>query len=327
MPLGERESFEDGRDRAPSQDSITSMALGRANYEAISRWAAAHQSRDDGRDDRRDRARSRDFMALARANYSAIVSGLKPPRLLRHRDAAPNSRYGAPAETETNLLQEQPRDRRVWGVATIQVATIQARPSPTANERPRSVLLAANGGSSMVEAAPDSSHGASEETAPTTHSFPGQPRADDRPVRGVVTIQARDSSPTASERPRSVLLVANAGSLMVDELRQPHTRLLELPLEHVAAQAVPGRDNMFHIGVSPPGTAQSASAIGSEGFVVVLRDRRLRDQWLQALESVGARVDAAGWNPAADAAAKTSMKPPGGRVFLDCGRPPVRWLR
>ena len=76
----------------------------------------------------------------------------------------------------------------------------------------------------MVEAAPtDSSHGAPEETA-TTHSFPGQPRADDRPVRGVVTIQARDSSPMASERPRSVLLVANAGSLIVDELRPPHTR-------------------------------------------------------------------------------------------------------
>ena len=310
--MGERKSSEDGRHRAPLQDSITSMALERANYEAIGRSAAAHQSRDDGRDDRRDRARTRDFMALARANYDAI--------LLRHRDAAPNSRHRAPAETETNLLQEQPRadDRRVWGVATIQVANIQARPSPT------------NEGSLMVEAAPtDSSHGAPEETA-TTHSFPGQPRADDRPVRGVVTIQARDSSPMASERPRSVLLVANAGSLIVDELRPPHTRLLDLPIEHVAAQAVPGRDNMFHIGVTRPGAAQSGpSTIGTEGFVVVLRDGRLRDQWLQALESVGARVDAAGWNPAADTAAKTSMKPPGGRGdgFLDGGRPPVRWLR
>jgi hypothetical protein len=261
MPLGEHESFEDGRDRAPSQDSITSMALARANYEAMSRAAEAHQSRDDGRDDRRDR-RSRDFTALARANYGAIVSGLAPPRLLRYRDAAPNSRHVTPSETVT-----------------------------------------------------------------LPHSFQEQPRADDRPVRGVVTIQA---TPTAGERPRSVFLIAKEGSLMVDELCQPHTRLLELPLEHVAAQAVPSRDNMFHIGVSPPGAAQCGpSAIGSEGFVVVLRDSRLRDQWLQALESAGARVDTTGWNPAADTAAETSKKPPGGRGdgFLDGARPSVRWLR
>ena len=265
MPLGEYESFDDGRDRAPSQDSVTSMALARANTEAMSRSAAAHQGRDDGRDDRRDRARSRDFIAVARANYGAIVSGLAPPRLVRHRDAAPNSRHGAPAETAT-----------------------------------------------------------------LPHSFQEQPRADDRPVRGVVTIQAHASTPTASERPRSVFLVANEGSLMVDELCQPHTRLLELPLQHVAAQAVPSRDNMFHIGVSRPEAAQCGpSAIGSEGFVVVLRDSRLRDQWLQALQCVGARVDTTGWNPAADTAAETSKKPPGGRGdgFLDGARPSVRWLR
>jgi hypothetical protein len=105
----------------------------------------------------------------------------------------------------------------------------------------------------------NSRHGATAETAKTAllppPAIPEHAEVDGRPVRGVVTLQARPS-PMANERPRSALLITSKGSLMVEELRQPYTRLLELPLQHVAAQAVPGHDTMFHIAACPPGTEQ-----------------------------------------------------------------------
>ena len=124
----------------------------------------------------------------------------------------------------------------------------------------------------------------------------------------------------ASERPRSALLIVSKGSLMVEELCKPYTRLLEMPLQHVAAQALPGRENMFHIAACPPGAQQrDPSTVGTEGIVVVLRDCSLRDRWLDALEAAGTRVDATGWHPTAGTAPACfshNFEPP----------PPVRWL-
>jgi hypothetical protein len=145
--------------------------------------------------------------------------------------------------------------------------------------------------SRVDEALNNSRHSATAETAETAllppPAIPEHAEVDGRPVRGVVALQAHPS-PRANERPRSALLIASKGSLMVEELRQPYTRLLELPLQHVATQAVPGRDTMFHIAACPPGTEQrDLSTIGTEGIVVVLRDCSLRDRWLEALEAAG----------------------------------------
>jgi hypothetical protein len=177
------------------------------------------------------------------------------------------------------------------------------------------------------EAFNNSWHSATAESANPALPPPALPehaKVDDRPVRGVVTLQARPS-PMANERPRSALLIVTKGSLMVEELCQPYTRLLELPLEHVAAQAVPGRETMFHIAACPPGAEQrDPSTVGTEGIIVVLRDCSLRDRWLQALEAAGTRVDATGWHPAAGTAEKTRTPPACfGHGFEP---PPVRWL-
>ena len=177
------------------------------------------------------------------------------------------------------------------------------------------------------EASNNNRHSATAETANPALPPPAlseNAKVDDRPVRGVVTLQARPS-PMANERPRSALLIVSKGSLMVEELCQPYSRLLELPLQHVAAQAVPGRENMFHIAACPPGAEQRDSrTVGTEGIVVVLRNSSLRDRWLQALEAAGMRVDATGWHPAAGSAEKTRTPP----VFFGHSfePPPVRWL-
>jgi hypothetical protein len=97
--------------------------------------------------------------------------------------------------------------------------------------------------------------------------------------------------------------------LIIEELRQPYTLLLELPLQHVAAQAVSRHDNKFHIAVKIPGGEQrdATSTISSSGIVVGLRDCSLRDQWLQALVAAGVKVP--GWQPAVDT---TATRPPFG---------------
>ena len=221
-------------------------------------------------DNGHDRARSRDFIRLARSNYDAIVRG---PAV---------SRVGAKEEHSSAATR-------------------------------------------IDEALNNSRHSATAETAKPALSPPALPehaKVDDRPVRGVVTLQARPS-PMANERPRSALLIVSRGSLMVEELCQPYTRLLELPLQHVAAQAVPGRETMFHIVACPPGAEQrDPSIVGTEGIVVVLRDSSLRDRWLQALEAASS-VDATGWHPAAGTAEKTRTPP---ACFGHGFEPPVRWL-
>jgi hypothetical protein len=224
-------------------------------------------------DNGHDRTRSRDIVRLARSNYGAIVRG---PVVVLHGGA--NAEHSSAA----TRVDEAPSNSRQS--ATAETAKI-ALPPP---------------------------------------ALPEHAKVDDCPVRGVVNLQARPS-PMANERPRSALLIVSKGSLTVEELCQPYTRLLELPLQHVAAQALPGRETMFHIATCPPGDEQrDPSTVGTEGIVVVLRDCSLRDRWLQALVDAGTRVDATGWHPAAGTSEKTRTPP---ACFGHGFEPPlVRWL-
>ena len=104
-----------------------------------------------------------------------------------------------------------------------------------------------------------------------------------------------------------MLLVVSRGTLLVQTLQKPYRQLLELPLGDVAARVVPGHANMFR--VTTIGSNPDAAA------VVVLSDCSLRDRWLQALVTAGARVDLAGSCLTASTG-KTS--------YPDA---PVRWLR
>ena len=102
--------------------------------------------------------------------------------------------------------------------------------------------------------------------------------------------------------------------MALQTLQKPYEKLLEMPLDKVAAKVVPGRQDTFW--VTNVGFEDSDSDIGAVGIFVVLRDRSLRDQWLEALATAGAHVDVAGACLAASAGA-ASYHPDA----------PVRWLR
>jgi hypothetical protein len=153
-----------------------------------------------------------------------------------------------------------------------------------------------------------------KQSEPAKTKPPEQPRmadlcaespSDGRPVRGVATIQAHLSRTAEA---KSVLLVVSRGTLLVQTLQKPYRQLMELPLGDVAAKVVPGHENMFLVTIigSHPDAA---------GLVVVLRDRSLRDRWLQALATAGGHVDVAGSCLTASA---------GETSYPDA---PVRWLR
>ena len=146
-----------------------------------------------------------------------------------------------------------------------------------------------------------------------------EPQVDTRPVRGVATLQTCPSV-TGRGKPMRVLLVASRDTFLVQTLERPHRHLLQTPLRQLVAQAVPDHDNMFRIWI------YGLRDAGDEGIVVVLRDCLLRDQWLQALVTAGARVDVAGWHPEAGT---TLTMPPEclSRGFCLGVPPPVRWLR
>ena len=61
-------------------------------------------------------------------------------------------------------------------------------------------------------------------------SPPVLPLVDARPVRGVVTLQARPLL-RSTDRPMSVLLVVNRSTLVVQTLQKPYRDLLELQLQ------------------------------------------------------------------------------------------------
>jgi hypothetical protein len=146
------------------------------------------------------------------------------------------------------------------------------------------------------------------------------PLVDARPVRGVVTLQARPLL-RSTDRPMSVLLVVNRSMLVVQTLQKPYRDLLELQLQDLTAHVEPNHDNMFLITVKSK--QRDASAIDSNGIVVALRSCSLRDQWLQAL--VTARVDVTGcWQPSAD---MTAIRPTDSLCHGSWSDAPVRWLR
>ena len=145
-------------------------------------------------------------------------------------------------------------------------------------------------------------------SAPQERAPQDQPRVDDRPVRGVVTLQAHLSL-TAADRPKRMLLIASRETLVVQTLEKPYRALTKIPIGDMVAGVVPGHDNMFRIWLHASPEEQD------DGVVVVVRDCSLRDQWLQALVTAGARVDVAGSCLTASTG-KTS--------YPDA---PVRWLR
>jgi len=143
-----------------------------------------------------------------------------------------------------------------------------------------------------------------------------QVHVDSRPVRGVVTVQAFPS-PTAGAI--SVLLVVSRGTLVLQTLQKPYKKLLEMPLDDVAAKVVPGLETMLHVtdsGSIVDGEDRDSDP-GVEGIFVVLRDCSLRDQWLKALATCGARVDVAGACLTESTDATSSRYPDA----------PVRWMR
>ena len=129
-----------------------------------------------------------------------------------------------------------------------------------------------------------------------------------RAVRGVVAVQ----SPSLSAA-EDFLLVISHGTVALQTLQKPYQRLLEKPLNEVAAKVVPGRQDTFYVTIV--GFEDRDSDPDAIGIFVVLRDRSLRDQWLEALATAGAHVDVAGACLAAGAGAAS---------YPDA---PVRWLR
>jgi hypothetical protein len=189
---------------------------------------------------------------------------------------------------------------------------IRARQAAAAEE----LAAAQRDGASARNTARDSHRRTS---APQGRAPQDQPRVDDRPVRGVVTLQARVSL-TAADKPTPMLLIASRGTLVVQTLAKPYRAIIEIPLGDVATAVVPGHDNMFRIWLHAVPEEQD------DGIVVVLRDCSLRDQWLQALVTAGARVDVTSWHPPVGT---TALVPPACSPygFWNGAPPPVRWLR
>jgi hypothetical protein len=158
-------------------------------------------------------------------------------------------------------------------------------------------------------------------SAPQERAPQDQPRVDDRPVRGVVTLQAHLSL-TAADRPKRMLLIASRETLVVQTLEKPYRALTKIPIGDMAAGVVPGHDNMFRIWLHASPEEQDDGVV-----VVVVRDCSLRDQWLQALVTAGARVDVTSWHPPVGTTAW--MLPPACSPygFWNGAPPPVRWLR
>ena len=127
-------------------------------------------------------------------------------------------------------------------------------------------------------------------------------------LRGVVVVES-----PLSRSAEAMLLVVSHGTVALQTLQKPYQKLLGMPLYEVAAKVVPGRQDTIHVTVVD--FEDRDEDPDAAGIFVVLRDRSLRDQWLEALATAGAHVDAAG---ACLAASK------GAASYPDA---PVRWLR
>ena len=242
------------------------------------------------------------YLAMARGVRARRASAAPERAAASARDTTSqsgSSKTSGPAKTTPPA--EQPRiDDRRSSYYLAMARSIRARQTAAAAER--------DGASARDTTSDSSKPSALAKTTPPeqhrTADLCAESPPDGRPVRGIVTIQAHPSHAAGA---KSVLLVVSRGTLLVQTLQKPYRQLLELPLGDVAARVVPGHANMFR--VTTIGSNPDAAA------VVVLSDCSLRDRWLQALVTAGARVDVAGSCLTASTG-KTS--------YPDA---PVRWLR
>lgn len=157
--------------------------------------------------------------------------------------------------------------------------------------------------------------------AATTNASRSSQR-DDRPVRGVVKLQA---DPSSTGPALSVLLVVGKGTLSVQELTGDFQQLLCLQLRHLIVKLVPGHDNMLRITVRAPRQRlmdANDEAI-SESILVVLPDLSMRDRWLEALSDMDVVIK--DWHPAANTDAARTCRY-GLRSYLNGALPPIRWI-
>ena len=233
---------------------------------------------------------------------------LKPPRVRESASRAARSSKGT-----THPCPGLRRDIRVALARRSEATTVHTRSGPpprssTCKPRRERERLDDDGHSSVSDAwhrtSRDNVEGARACAAETARD--GQ-SARVRAVRGVVAVQ----SPSLSAA-EDFLLVISHGTVALQTLQKPYQRLLEKPLDEVAAKVVPGRQDTFW--VTTVGFEDMDSGPDAIGIFVVLRDRALRDQWLEALATAGAHVDVAGACLAASTRAAS---------YPDA---PVRWL-
>ena len=148
-----------------------------------------------------------------------------------------------------------------------------------------------------------------------------KPRSDDRPVRGVVTLQA---DPSSTKSAASVLLVVSQGVMLLQDFTRDFHELLCLQLRHVILKTVEPHDNMFRIMVKAR-TRDPRSQDVNNSIFVALSDRSLRDRWLEALSDMGVIVK--DWSPTQrTATGSTFHRITAPRSCLNGALPPVRWI-
>ena len=228
---------------------------------------------------------------------------------------------GAPSVDRQPMLTSVTRSRSGLSTASTRSSTSWSEPEHLEDgcDGGRALHAAAHHAATATGVCADARAGSDATSGPAPLEQAEAPQVDTRPVRGVATLQTRPSV-TGPGKPMRVLLVASRDAFSVQTLEKPYRRLLETPLRQLVAQAVPDHDNMFRIWI------YGLRDAGDEGIVAVLRDCLLRDQWLQALVTAGARVDVAGWHPEAGT---TMTMPPEclSHGFCLGVPPPVRWLR
>ena len=139
------------------------------------------------------------------------------------------------------------------------------------------------------------------------------PVVDTRPVRGVIELQAHPTKESKATG-ESVLLIAGKGTLKVQEMHGSFPDILKLPLGELLVKLVPGFDCGFVITVV-------YSADDAEEVYAALPNSRMRNKWLEALTSLGARVEGE-WEPVSSDPDIDYEVP----CALGGQPPPIRWI-
>ena len=139
------------------------------------------------------------------------------------------------------------------------------------------------------------------------------PVVDTRPVRGVIELQAHPTKESKATG-ESVLLIAGKGMLKVQEMHGSFPDILKLPLGELLVKLVPGFDCGFVITVF-------YSNDDAEEVYAALPNSRMRNKWLEALTSLGARVEGE-WEPVSSDPDIDYEVP----CALGGQPPPIRWI-